>query len=179
MNYYIITLRDNLDNILSSESISPSIYYSRRGYGYHSIGTTRLSISDYELTLYTEPMDTEEDVIYIELSGNDDQLKGIRRNGKGNSYLTDNTIWLYPWNCKVLFKTIQDAKDSFFICRSSLSNKMWNCYRFGLIGKTTTPNDNGFFATEPLVMDVTSRIAKDQKRRKEDVWTGNRIGGND
>ena len=167
MNYYIITLRDNLDNILSSESISPTIYYSRRGYGYHSIGTTRLSISDYELTLYTEPMDTEEDVIYIELSGSDDQLKGIRRNGTGHAYLTDKTIWLYPWNCRVLFKTIQDAKDSFFICRSSLSNKMWNCYRFGLIGKTATPNDNGFFVAESMVMDVTSRIAKDQKRNRE------------
>ena len=87
-------------------------------------------MSDYELTLYTEPMDTEEDVIYIELNGSDDQLKGIRPNGIGNTYLTDKTIWLYPWNCRVLFKTIQDAKDSFFICRSSLSNKMWNCFRF-------------------------------------------------
>ena len=47
-----------------------------------------------------------------------------------------------------------------------MSNKLWNCFRFGLIGKTKAPNDNGFFAAEPLVMDVTSRIAKDQKRNK-------------
>lgn len=166
MNYYIITLRDNLDNILSSESISPSVYYSRRGFGYHSIGVTRMNMSDYELTLYTEPMETDEDVVYIELSGMDEQMKGLRQNGIESAYLTDKTIWLYPWNCRVLFKTIQDAKDSFFICRSSLSNKMWNCYRFGLIGKTTTPNENGIFAADSLAIDVTSRIVKDQKRNK-------------
>jgi hypothetical protein len=166
MNYYIITLRDNLDNILSSESISPSVYYSRRGFGYHSIGATRMSMSDYELTLYTEPIETDEDVVYIELSGKDEQMKGLRQNGIGGAYLTDKTIWLYPWNCRVLFKTIQDAKDSFFICRSSLSNKMWNCYRFGLIEKTTTCNESEIFAADFLVIDVTSRIVKDQIRNK-------------
>ena len=38
-------------------------------------------MSDYELTLYTEPMETDEDVVYIELSGSDEQMKGVRQNG--------------------------------------------------------------------------------------------------
>lgn len=165
MNYYIITLRDNLDNILSSESISPAAFYSNRGYGYRTFSLSRMCKSEFVLTLYKEAVDTEEDVVYIELSGGDEQLKNLSHDNLDDAYTTSKTIWLYPWNCKILFKSLEAAKDSFFLCRSSLSNKMWNCYQFGLIGKANSEN-RSIYAAEPLAREFARDVEEDRQRNQ-------------
>lgn len=166
MNYYIITLRDNLDNILSSESISPAAFYSNRGYGYHTFSLSHMCKSEFEVTLYKTAVNTDEDVVYIELNGNDEQLKNLIHDSIKDTYTTSRTIWLYPWNCRILFKSQESAKDSFFLFRSSLANKMWNCYQFGLIGKIKNENYGSTFAAEPLVREIARDIEKDRQRNR-------------
>ena len=70
MKYYIRTLRSNLDNILSSESISPYTYYLRRGYGYQRLDRMKDDTEDWVLRVETKIVNDGEDVIYIEIDSN-------------------------------------------------------------------------------------------------------------
>lgn len=140
MCYYIRTLKENLDNILSSECISPFSFYSRRNFGYRRFERLGDAVSDSRLILESYIHKSDEDVVYLELSDSDPQLANIP---KEETVYLERSIYLYPWNCRILFKDLEQARSSFFICRSSLMNKMWNCYNFDLVGgKSVTPSNN-------------------------------------
>ena len=140
MCYYIRTLKENLDNILSSECISPYSFYSRRNFGYRRFERMGDAVSDSRLILESYIHKSDEDVVYIELSDSDPQLANIP---KEETVYFERTIYLYPWNCRILFKDLEQARSSFFICRSSLMDKMWNCYNFDLVGdRSAIPSYN-------------------------------------
>lgn len=163
MKYYIKVLRSNLDNILSSESISPAAFYGKRGYGYNRFDHASDDASDYELYLSEGVDDSEEDVAYIEFSADDYG----QRSGIDNSVICGHTISstlrLYPWNCRILFKSVDDAKETIFICRSSLANKMWGCYAFDVISDVRPAPLSPGFAAESTICDLTTEILRDRK----------------
>lgn len=117
-----------MDNILSSESISPYSFYLSRGYGYQRYDRLKDDTDERLLKIDTKLLEDKEDVIYIEIDGDDPQLIGgsVRKNQ--DCIFINKPFYIYPWNCCILFKSIEDAKSSFFICRSSLTNKMWNYF---------------------------------------------------
>lgn len=161
MKYYIKVLRSNLDNILSSESISPAAFYGRRGYGYNRFDHASDDTSDYELYLSEGVDDSEEDVAYIEfLADDNNQLIG---NSVGCGHTVSNTLRLYPWNCRILFKSVDDAKETIFICRSSLANKMWGCYAFDVISDVRPVPTSPGFAAESTISDLSTEILRDRK----------------
>lgn len=161
MKYYIKILRSNLDNILSSESISPAAFYGRRGYGYNRFDHTSDDTSDYELYLSEGVDDSEEDVAYIELLADDNsQLIG---NSVSCGHTVSSTLRLYPWNCRILFKSVDDAKETIFICRSSLANKMWGCYAFDVISDVRPAPSSSGFAAESTISDLSTEILRDRK----------------
>lgn len=135
MNFYIKTLRSNLDNILSSESISPYSFYLSRDYGYRRFDRQADELNDNLLRIDTKIYDDKEDVIYIELNGDDEQIRDIKPAKNRSYFYISKTIYLYPWNCRILFKTIEDARNSVFMCRSSLMNKMWGYYPTEIVQK--------------------------------------------
>lgn len=161
MKYYIKVLRSNLDNILSSEGISPAAFYGRRGYGYNRFDHASDDTSDYELYLSEGVDDSEEDVAYIEFSVDDNsQLIG---NSVSCGHTVSSTLRLYPWNCRILFKSVDDAKETIFICRSSLANKMWCCYAFDVISDVRPAPSSPGFASESTVSDLSTELLRDRK----------------
>ena len=134
MKYYIRILRSNLDNILSSESISPYTYYLRRGYGYQRFDRMKDDSEDWVLRVETKIVNDGEDVIYIEIDSSDEQLKEVIVQKNCDCFYLYKPFYLYPWNCRILFKNEDEANSTVFICRSSLTNKMWNYYQTGIIG---------------------------------------------
>ena len=161
MKYYIKILRSNLDNILSSESISPAAFYGRRGYGYNRFDHACDDTSDYELYLSEGVDDSEEDVAYIEFLVDDkSQLIGNR---VSRGHTVSSTLRLYPWNCRILFKSVDDAKETIFICRSSLANKMWGCYAFDVISDVRTAPSSPGFAAESTISDLSTELLRDRK----------------
>lgn len=161
MKYYIKILRSNLDNILSSESISPASFYGRRGYGYNRFDHSCDDTSDYELYLSEGVDDSEEDVAYIELLVDDkSQLIGNR---VSRGHTVSSTLRLYPWNCRILFKSVDDAKETIFICRSSLANKMWGCYAFDVISDVRPAHSSPSFAAESTISDLSTELLRDRK----------------
>lgn len=163
MIYYIKVLRSNLDNILSSESISPAAFYRNRGYGYDRFDHASDDASDYELYLSDCVEDSEEDVAYIELSAEDKGSLNSLDNSAISGHTVSSTIRLYPWNCRILFKSVEDAKDTIFICRSSLANKMWGCYAFDIISDVRpAPSPTGY-AAEPIIGDIPTEIQRDRR----------------
>lgn len=139
MKYYIRTLRSNLDNILSSESISPYSFYLSRGYGYQRLDRLKDDTNDLVLRIDTKLFDDGEDVIYIEINNDDPQLDGLSVQKNQDSLFINKPFYLYPWNCRILFKSVEDAKSSLFICRSSLTNKMWSFFPTGIAEKGEKP----------------------------------------
>lgn len=135
MNYYIKTLRSNLDNILSSESISPYSYYLSRGYGYNHFERLKSDVNDNLLRIDTRIIDDDEDVIYIEFNSYNWQLNALAPKRFEDYFFVAQPVYLFPWSCRILFKNADDARSSVFICRSSLTNKMWNYYSVGLAEK--------------------------------------------
>lgn len=132
MKYYIRTLRSNLDNILSSESISPYSFYMSRGYGYQRFDRLKEDTDERSLRIDTKLLEDEEDVVYIEFDKEDPQLAGVSVQKNQDYFFINKPFYLYPWNSRILFKSIEDAKSSLFICRSSLTNKMWNYFPTGI-----------------------------------------------
>lgn len=160
MNYYIKVLRSNIDNILSSESVSPAAYYSRREFGYRRFDMASDDKSEYELYLWDRILDTDEDVVYIEMSGSDPQLQNLIKAQNRDVYIVRKTIRLYPWNCKILFKNTSDAKDTIFICKSSLMNKMWNCYSFGIAPKGELEH-HSYYVADSLEINISADVNRD------------------
>ncbi len=164
MKYYIRTLRSNLDNILSSESVSPYCFYLSRGFGYQRFDRLKDDTEEHSLRIDTKLFEDEEDVVYIEIDNEDPQLVGVSVQKNQDSFLINKPFYLYPWNCRILFKGIEDAKSSLFICRSSLTNKMWNFFPTGIaeigekLGKLKVKRDK--------IVSVPVDINDDVKRNR-------------
>mgnify|MGYP007069861470 CR=1 FL=1 len=160
MNYYLKVLRSNIDNILSSESISPAAFYSQREFGYRRFDMASDDKSEYELYLWDEVYETNEDVVYIELFASDSQLQNLTKSPNCSAYIVRKTIRLYPWNCRILFKKIEDVKETVFICRSSLTNKMWNYFHFAIL-TTWERRPSSCYAAELFKLNITKETDTD------------------
>ena len=165
MKYYIRTLRSNLDNILSSESISPYSFYLSRGYGYQRFDRLKDDTDEGSLRIETRLFEDEEDVIYIEIDKDDPQLIGVSVQKNQDYFFINKPFYLYPWNCRILFKSIEDAKSTVFICRSSLTNKMWNCFPTGIAEKGVKQEGRQKMRLEKSV-NSSINISDDVKRNR-------------
>ncbi|MCH4183312.1 MAG: hypothetical protein LKF48_09175 [Prevotella sp.] len=136
MKYFIPILSSNIDNVLSSESISPASSYEYRNFGYKRFDTLPDAPKN-QIILYngieSSPSYADKSIVYIEID--DTQLENIQQVSKG-VFSVDKTIYLYPWNTKFLFDNIKDYQDAMIFCRGSLCNKMWENYQFRLVDPT-------------------------------------------
>jgi len=151
MKYYIASSSLNIDNILSSESISPCSFYSKRDFGYRTFQKIdNISINN-SIVLFSElpffeiqDFENENYPMVIEIE-DDFQLNGNGRIQKVDSkrtfcdiYLYDKTIYLNPWNCRILFFSPQAMKLANLKCEDSLCNKMSHLFRIESINSNET-----------------------------------------
>jgi len=144
MKYYIITSSLNVDNILSSESISPISFYSKRDFGYKNFQKIdELNVVNnivlFSEIPYFEIRDSERENHPMAIEIDDDvQLKdNIQQTEQSNSvcqiFLYNQSIRLTPWNCRIIFFSQQALVLSKLKCSDSLCNKLSEFYRFELI----------------------------------------------
>lgn len=133
MKYYIPTTTLNFNNILSSESVSPYIFFQKRGFGYSRwfvIPENEQSncIVLYDSLSYPERGDSEleDHPMVIEINTNE-----IFREVEKGIYISDKTIYLNPWNTRFIFFNEQDRKVALSLSDSSLETKMIRLYQKG------------------------------------------------
>lgn len=144
MKYYIPTLTSNIDNILSSESVSPVSYYGNRNFGYKSFEV----IDDLKqfkdiLVLFDviphfqlpEDGNARKYPLIVEIE-DDKQLANLSKIGEreeGNVYAFRGTIRLTPFNCRILFFEYKAIIFSQVHCGDSMLNKLFNYFHLSQI----------------------------------------------
>ena len=145
--YYIPIHIDNIDNVISAEGISPAEDYQVRGYGYSCFKSLKDVPSSKVVCLYNYipiidgATVEKEQICYIEI----DETYVKNQNGVAHfdgGVCVSGTIDLLPWNCRFLFPTEETLYQAVMVCRSSLSNKMWEYYRFSLVDGRSEPLKN-------------------------------------
>lgn len=109
---YIPTSTRNFTNILSSESISPKVFYELRGFGISYWLEIRENALDNAVILYNRPFvfnrpksDTEDHPMFVEID-TDESFQEVC-NGV---YLCEHTIYLSPFNTRFIFFTEEDKR---------------------------------------------------------------------
>lgn len=153
MKYYIPTSSLNFNNILSSESISPSSFYGKRGFGYSRwTEVEENNVSDVIL-LYDKPFvferpisDTEDHPMLVELETHEEfpsLASGV--------YYSDHTIFLNPWDCLFIFFKDQHRTIAMSLSDSSLETKMIGLYKNRIVVKDFPSHYDYHFDETPHV----------------------------
>jgi hypothetical protein len=129
MKYFIPTTILNLNNILSTDSISPVAFYKRRNFGsphWHKIkegpeNVLLLYSKPFCFSLESEGQENRPMFISIESSDNFIQI------GDG-VFVCDHTIY-FDWNTSFLFLSKEDMKVANSLAQISDSAKMYCLYR--------------------------------------------------
>ncbi len=131
MKYYIPTSSLNFNNILSTESVSPKIFYGKRGFGYSRWFTIEENNIEHLSLLYDSPhmferpkSDIEDHPMLIEIDIDEDFPKMT-----DGVFYTDRTIYLNPWQTKFIFFCENDKKIALSLSDSSLETKLVRLYQ--------------------------------------------------
>ncbi len=142
MKRYIVTNSLNIDNILSTESISPINVYTHRKFGYQSFVELEFDIPHNYLLLfsvvpsyYIDDSYREQFPLIIEVD-DDKQLNSaipIAEYSGISVYGLNNTILLSPENCRLLFFSSKAATWTRNNSQDSKLNKWGEYYQFDVI----------------------------------------------
>lgn len=177
MVYYIPIHIDNVDNVISSESLAPIDFYPDKTFGYHQFKPLQAISNSKELFLFkrcpriSDSNDEAEDnVVYIELN-DDAQLAVTQTSPFNDGVRVLEPIAIYPWNCRFLFLTDEVMRQAVIMCRSSLCNKMWEYYEFDLLGSKPA-----FYKADRL-QDIVSEKTVDLQKILAEETKRNRFKG--
>ena len=146
MKYYIALSSLNIDNILSSESISPYSFYEKRDFGYRSFQKIKNITLQNDILLFSQlpyftiqDADSENYPMVIEIEDDKQLNKKIRKISSTpkeyDVFQCNESIYLNPWNCKILFFTQQAITLARLKCEDSLCNKLGHLFRIELISQ--------------------------------------------
>ncbi len=136
---YIVTSSLNIDNILSTESISPRSFYGKREFGYQSFEPLQQLDFEEQLVLFSAipvfQIDDEERENYPLVLQIDDeeQLRNATEIANVDGckiFAFYDTIRINPTNCKILFFSDKARVLSRHNCMDSQKNKLINYYKF-------------------------------------------------
>ena len=129
--FYIPTSTLNFNGVITSESISPTCFYSQRSFGlrrFVDIFNGKFSqhiILTNNLQGFSRPKsDIEDHPMVIELRLDESEVFPL---GHG-FYSTDKTIYISPYNCRFLFFTEQDRLVTESLSEHSLDVKLSDLY---------------------------------------------------
>ena len=153
MKLYIPTSTLNFNNIFSTESISPKVFYQRRGFGNKRFYPVEANNLDGVVLLYSkyprysvEDTELENYPMVIEIES-DDYPFGIIT--KQNShfgveiYVSTSTIYLNPFHTKIYFDSYAERQGVLTKAAQSLENKFEKLYGANLVVKAQPKK--GFF----------------------------------
>lgn len=172
MKYYIPTSSLNFNNILSTESISPKVFYEKRGFGYSRWWSIEENNIENITLLFDSPhkferpsSDMEDHEMLIEISTDDEYRKltdGV--------YYSDKTIYLNPWQTKIYFFSDSVKKIVLSLSDSSLETKMVRLYQRQMI---VTSFDGKY----PIIQDGINVNTEDTNRYIEEDYIINKMKG--
>ena len=129
--YYIPTSTLNFNNILSTESISPYMFYLKRGYGYSRWQKINENALDNSIVLYEEPFsftrnndEVEDHPLLVEIFS-DENFQKVEK----GVYISKNTIYLTPENTKFIFFSEKYKRTTLSLSDFSLETKMLRLYQ--------------------------------------------------
>lgn len=147
MKLYYITNTLNIDNVLTSEGLSPLSVYAQRMFGYNSFESAPLSgkvdLSNSILLFAQIPyyrVDSSElecAPMIVEISDDalDSIVEDISIDKKGLVYRVKDSrsIILTPANCRMLFTDMRGYKMARLKCQDSKCNKWWEYFKMDLV----------------------------------------------
>ena len=129
--FYIPTSSLNFNNIVSSESISPSDFYRLRSYGirryvdiYEGKYPNQTILSDRPYLFSRPESDVEDHPMLIEIRLEENEVTPLKK----GFYSTDKTIFINPWTCRFLFFSEQDKLVTKSLSEHSLEVKISKLY---------------------------------------------------
>lgn len=172
MKYYIPTTSLNFNNILSTESLSPKVFYDKRGFGYSRWFTVEENCIEYITLLYGTPhmferpvSDIEDHPMLLEI----DTDETFPQLAEGVFY-TDRTIYLNPWQTKFIFFSEKDRTTAMSLSDSSLETKLVRLYKRKI-------SVYQFEGTYPIVKTSISIPTGDINKYVEDDYIINKMKG--
>lgn len=180
MKYYIPTSSLNFNNILSTESISPKAFYAERDFGYWRWQSIPENGLDGAVTLYAEPhsfvrpqSDQEDHPMLVEIEA-DEAFPELEE----GAFYSQHTIYLNPWETRIIFFTEQDRRVALSLSDSSLETKMLRLY-LGRIEVRTFVEAYQQLMAKPNIEVNRSEIEKDKRiNRMKGLLYGYYIGAN-
>ena len=145
MKLYIPTCTLNFNNIFSTESISPKVFYQRRGFGNKRFYSVEANSLDGVVLLYSkypryevEDSELENYPMVIEIES-DDYPAGIITKQDTHSgvdvYVSASTIYLNPFHTKIYFDSYVERQGVLTKAAQSLENKFEKLYGSNLVVK--------------------------------------------
>ena len=138
MKLFIPTSSLNLNNILSSESISPASFYRSRGFGYSSIYKIDLNPFENSILLYENcpkfeiaKSDLENHAMVIEVETDDcgfDLSSHVKPTPNEGVYQLGKTIYLNPYSTKIYFFSTQHYRTALSLTEQSGETKLAKLY---------------------------------------------------
>lgn len=172
MKYYIPTTSLNFNNILSTESLSPKVFYDKRGFGYSRWFTVEENCIEHITLLYDAPHMFERPISDIEdhpmlLEIDTDEIFNQLAEG---IFYTDRTIYLNPWQTKFIFFSEKDKTTAISLSDSSLETKLVRLYKRKIYV-------HQFEGTYPIVQTSSSISVGDINKYVEDDYVINKMKG--
>jgi len=160
---YIPTSTLNFNNIMSSESISPASFYSRRGFGYRRFEKVGPNNLDNRIILYAkypvfdiDDKELENYPMVVEIDTNTIKEDVIQE--QNGLFYSDETIYLNPFTTKILFRNEQEKRSTLSKAEPSIETKMVPLYAncFEIKGE----DSNSFNWTETKIKDTEEDFSK-------------------
>ena len=146
MKLYIPTCTLNFNNIFSTESISPSSYYQKRGFGNKRFYSVKSNNIDDAIVLYSkfprysiDNLDMENSPMVIEVETDDyseDFFLKVSEKDNVEIFLCQHTIYLNPFHSFVYFDSYESRQGVLTKAEQSLENKFSKLYSANLLVKT-------------------------------------------
>lgn len=172
MKYYIPTSSLNFNNILSTESLSPKVFYDKRGFGYSRWFTVDENSIEHITLLYGAPhmferpmSDIEDHPMLLEI----DTDETFPQLSEGIFY-TDRTIYLNPWQTRFIFFSEKDRTTAMSLSDSSLETKLVRLYQRKIYV-------HQFEGRYPIVQVPSSLSVGDMNKYVEDDYIINKMKG--
>ena len=177
MKLYIPTCTLNFNNIFATASISPKIFYSRRGFGNKRYYDVKPNNREGFVTLYSRipyfeiDTDLENYPMVIEIDSNDYPSNHFTSVGKKDAveiFVCEKTIYFNPFHSYVFFFDYAAQQNTLTKAQQSLENKFAQLYQnnmlvkrvskrswFGKIKDALVDNDEDYFTwDDSFVIDL-------------------------
>lgn len=176
MNYYIATSSLNLENILSTESISPMHFYKTRSFGYQNFYQI-LQLKDFadRILLFSElpNFDIKDEqrennpmVIQIDTDQQFVEAKSLDKSLECKIYYSFQTIHITPINTKFLFFTDKARVLAYQNCLDSKMCKLVDYFQMQIIQPSKYELYNLIRSIDTLQFQSTEIISNDNQYNK-------------